>query len=326
VKSNNIKKKPILILGAGSIGERYIRILSKKGFKNIIVLRRKIKKFRNIDNAKVEVLTNFEEAIKLNPFAAIVCTPTSNHMEECLKLTKNKIHVLVEKPISHNINGFDELSLELNKNKSYLQVGYMLRFHPLIQNLKDIIQSKIYGNLVCTRSVWAEYLPNWHPWENYKESYAAKKELGGGVSLTLSHDIDLTLYLVNSKIKTSSILNNYSSNLGINVETASDILIEFDNGVTSNIHLNFFELKSERFYKLVFDEATVIFNYNENKIDIFKKNGSEKIISDKFYRDLMFEKQIDNFIANVFEENAELLSVENLRISKEIIKICNNEK
>ena len=180
MKTNKIKKKPILVVGAGSIGERYIRILSKKGFKNIIVLRREIKEFRNIDNAKVEVLTNFEEAIKLKPFAAIVCTPTSNHLEECLKLTKNKIHVLVEKPISHNINGFDELSLELNKNKSYLQVGYMLRFHPLIQNLKEIIESKIYGNLVCTRSVWAEYLPNWHPWENYKESYAAKKELGGG--------------------------------------------------------------------------------------------------------------------------------------------------
>ena len=119
MKTNKIKKKPILVVGAGSIGERYIRILSKKGFKNIIVLRREIKEFRNIDNAKVEVLTNFEEAIKLKPFAAIVCTPTSNHMEECLKLTKNKIHVLQSirwKKLKKNLSNSSYYKIAIKSN------------------------------------------------------------------------------------------------------------------------------------------------------------------------------------------------------------------
>ena len=258
------KESLILIIGAGSIGERHIRNLWQFGYRNMIVFRQRNLPFREIGEAQVTVSLNWDEVINKKPFAAFICTPTSQHLEQVKNCLQNNMHVFVEKPLSHNLENIEELrSIASNSNK-LLQVGFMMRFHPLILKVKNYIEDKTFGNLISTVSHWGSYLPDWHPWENYKESYAANKSLGGGVALTLCHDIDVAIWLSGSAVKKFETIKSHSNELDINAESVADIKINFESGVISNIHLNYLDNPPIRKYTWQFENANLELDYFAN--------------------------------------------------------------
>ena len=318
------KSQPVVVFGAGSIGERHIRNLWQLGFRNIVVFRQRNLPFRDIADAKVSVIRTWEEVDRIKPIAAIITSPTSFHTAQTIECIRRNIHVLVEKPLSHTTEDFEALKNTISTHSVFVYVGYMMRFHPLILKAKQIIQSKKYGDLISLQSKWAEYLPDWHPWEDYKTSYAAKKELGGGVALTLSHEIDLCNFLAYSNIKTSCIQKNFKSKLEIDVESGADILIKYENEITSNIHLNFYEKCKERFLRIVLDDASIIFDYFNSTLTI-KTNYQEDIIycEKDFDRNKLFIEQTKFFFSKLdqFTKEESIQQVEN---SELIINICNN--
>ena len=231
--------QPIVVLGAGSIGERHIRNLWSLGYKNIIVYRQRNLALRDIGKAAVKIFTNWNEIVCLQPLAAIICTPTSQHLKQTFECIEAGMHVLVEKPLAHkDFNDEELVSLAVKKNR-LIQVGYMLRYHPLLQKAKSFIEHATYGNLVNIQSYWGEYLPGWHPWEDYKISYAASKDMGGGAALTLSHDIDAVNWLTGCLPAYFKTIHNYKSQLNINADAAFDAIFSYTNNVTDHVHVNF---------------------------------------------------------------------------------------
>ena len=152
--------------------------------------------FQDYQRYVSQKLSVWEELEDSQSKIAVICTPTSQHLDQTIKCVRLGINVLVEKPLFNTIDGFEELRQAVIKFNTFVYVGYMMRFHPLIEKIKTMINKNEFGKLISFQSVWAEYLPNWHPWEDYRDSYAARKELGGGSTLTLSHDIDLAIFLV----------------------------------------------------------------------------------------------------------------------------------
>jgi predicted dehydrogenase len=319
------KTKQIVVFGVGSIGERHIKNLWSLGFKNITVFRQRNLPLRDLNGIKIKTISTWKEFVINKPFAAIICTPTSQHLEQTLKCAELGVHCLIEKPLSNDLKYFSQLREVVKKNNVFIYIGYMMRFHPLILKIKKIIDEKTYGNLIYLSSKWGEYLPEWHPWENYKESYAAKKELGGGVALTLSHDIDMANYLIKTKVIKHWILKNFNSNLGIEVETGADILVEYEDKITANIQLNFHEKNKERFLKLIFDEASVNFNFFNSELIVLDKNGKAQVLEDKnFNRNDLFVNQLEFFFSKVRDFKTQE-SIKNIDSSELIIKMCNNE-
>ena len=118
-------------------------------------------------------------------------------------------------------------------------VGYMMRFHPCIKKIKELLDNKKIGNILSAISIWGEYLPDWHPWEDYTASYAARRDWGWPW-LTLSHDIDILFWLF-GKPERLKAFANYNSNLNIDTENAIDILLKYKNGIIANIHLDYLQ-------------------------------------------------------------------------------------
>lgn len=311
--------KIIAVIGAGSIGRRYIDNLVELGYEDIYVLRQTSKEVNNL-NQSVNIITNWDELIKLKPFAAFICNPTSLHIESAIRLAKAGVHLLVEKPLSNSLDGIRELKEILISQKIYFHVGYMMRHHPVFNDLNSISQNQEFGKLISIQSKWGEYLPDWHPWEDYRTSYAAKKELGGGVSLTLSHEIDLVNWLVKSKVKKWFILKNYSSNLEVDVESGAEIILKFKNGITANIHLNFYEKCKERFLKLVYENVTVLIDFVENSMII--KNSGKKVHYFEYDRNDLFISQINYFMKKTKIFNKKDVT-DSINESINIINICN---
>ena len=315
------KNIPLLVIGAGSIGERHIHVLQNLGYNNIFVYRQRNLPLRTISQKSVKTFTNWDMIKEITPVAAFICTPSSYHITQAIDCANLGIHLLVEKPLSSELSNFKMLRETVEKHNVNLQVGYMLRYHPLMQQLKGFIQSNLFGNLLSYQSYWGEYLPNWHPWENYRNSYAAQKNLGGGVALTLSHDIHLILWLSESKLIDYSIIKNYRANLEIDVESGADISMKFENGITGHCHLNYFEKATKRYYRLVFDEASVEINYDKNEM-IITEDGMARIVkAEGFERNQMFEEQCKYFISKINNFSIED-SLKQIEESEQIIKIC----
>jgi predicted dehydrogenase len=308
-----------LVIGAGSIGERYIRNLRTLGYKNIVVLRTRNLPFRDIGQASVSVVTSWKEVEALKPVVAFICNPTAMHLASAMECATRGIHVLVEKPLSHTIDGLDSLASLAAEKNVLVHVGYMMRHHPLLKRVYEMVSSSTYGKLIQLQSHWGEYLPDWHPWEDYRASYAAKRELGGGVALTLSHDLDLAFWIAGGKLTEAKRIFNFSSSLEVDVKSGADFLLQFDTGVTANVHLNFFQRSKERWYKYLFDQAVVFIDFFRNELVIRDAQGERTERLDTFDRNDLFLEQIQYFFNALKNPEKSAVSIAE---SKQIINLC----
>ncbi len=312
---------PLVVIGAGSIGERHIRNLLAMGYQNIHVMRQRNLPLRTVAPDTVRIFSNLEDIAQIRPVAAFVCSPTALHLSQTMTCVEMGVHVLVEKPLSHMKQGMNRLKSLVIENNVYLHVGYMMRFHPLVQRLKQAIERLEYGRLLSFNTHWGEYLPDWHPWEDYRTSYAARRDLGGGAALTLSHDLDLVNWLTSSPVKKYRTLKNRASSLEIETEAAADFLVAYENGVTGHVHLNFFEQPARRQLTFVFETGSAHFDYFANKLTFATKEKSQMETAPGFDRNQLFLDQTAFFLDKLTDFTTED-SLRQVQESELIIKMC----
>ena len=126
---------------------------------------------------------------------------------------KKNIDFFVEKPAkfvsSKNIKFFNK---EIKNKKLITMIGFQQRFNPIIEDIKNIIRKNTLGPIINADFLWHTYLPDHHRYENYKQSYAAKKELGGGVTYSLIHEIDLIQLFLGMPKSVIAIKNSVKKN------------------------------------------------------------------------------------------------------------------
>ncbi len=249
----------ILVCGVGSVGERHIRNLVSLGFQNIAVYRTRNLPFRDL-SVPIPIYTELKKALAdFSPTVTFITNPTASHVPIALEAARANCHLFIEKPISHNLDGLEELSRTLASHDCMAMVGYMLRFHPLFQQVKRWLEEGpdgIIGQPIFLRTTWGEHLPDWHPWEDYRESYAAQSSMGGGPALTLSHDLDLLVWWFGAPEQVVG-LPNSTSPLDLQVEHSIDMLLGFPQGVTANVHLDFCQHPPSRMWELVCSRGKV---------------------------------------------------------------------
>ena len=321
-----MQKSRILITAAGSIGERHIRNLWQLGFRDIVVYRTRNLPFRDLGSAQVSVVLDWQKALSCGAEIAFVTSPTHLHIEQTLDCLRANMHVFVEKPIAHNLSREAELYSVLEESKKVLQVGYMLEFHPLLQIMKRYCDNQTFGRILKAESYWGEYLPNWHPWEDYRESYAALAAMGGGVALTLSHEIDTILWLLNSTPSKWFTVKNTLNTLPIKADNLTEVLMQFGEDAMARIHMNYIEKKAKRVTELLFENGRLTFYYFDNKLVIedFSKDIAETIDCKGFERNDLFISEVKEFLNRIV---AHQVGVDkSLKRAFEIVKICSENE
>ncbi|NJC26106.1 Gfo/Idh/MocA family protein [Neolewinella antarctica] len=290
----------ILVIGAGSIGERHVRNLRALGVDQITVLRSRRLPLRTIKEDELTIVTSFDEAMTYAPTGAIICTPTALHLSQSMECLRRGMSVLVEKPLSHTTAGLAELEAAALSAGRFVQVGYMMRFHPLLLSVKKLVDENAYGGFVHAASHWGEYLPDWHPWEDYREGYAARKELGGGAGLTLSHDLDVALWILGADAGARGVVKSKGSSLEVDVDVSIDVQLENGKGQIGTVHQNFFERTPRRTYTYLFDEARVEVDFFANQLRTYYPDGQvdTETIED-FDRNDLFLDQSRDFLSRL---------------------------
>jgi predicted dehydrogenase len=230
-----------LIAGLGSIGRRHFRNLIALGEKDIVLLRTRKATLPDDELAGYPVETDLTEALrKHKPDAVIVANPTSMHLDVAIPVTEAGCHILLEKPVSHSLERLDVLQKAAEKSGSKILVGFQFRYHPTLNEARELIQSNALGKILTVHAHWGEYLPQWHPWEDYRQSYAARSDLGGGVIVTLTHPLDYLRYLL-GEVESLWSFNGHISPLEVDVEDVAEIGLKFASGAVGGVHVNYFQ-------------------------------------------------------------------------------------
>jgi predicted dehydrogenase len=317
----------LLIVGAGSIGRRHISNLNKLGYEDIDVVdinNSNLDYARNNFRIK-ETFTDFNVALNSKDYdIAFILTPPIYHIPMALELARKGVNLFIEKPLSHNLEHVDELIKVKVENNLVVMVGYNQRFDFGLRILKSYAEKGTLGKIYYIRAEVGQYLPDWRPRQDYRKSYTAIKELGGGILLDGSHEIDYVMWLANSKIKDVISICDRVSNLEINVEDIAEAIFRFENGIIGSIHLNMIERGYNRYCKIMGEEGSVKWIFKDNSLEFFD-GASKKLITEQYERDSnhSYLEELKHFFYCI-EKKIETTS--NLYTAKETLKAVMNIK
>src|SRR3989344_3983390 len=257
----------IIFFGLGSIGRSHAKLISDN-FKHTIYAFRSDKTKRENDFG-IRELNSLKEVEKLKPSVAFITCPTSKHVKYAKFCAEHKINLFIEKPLSHDKKGLQELAKAIKKSRIKSYTAYCLRFHPVIQWLKKYTAEK---KPLHVRVQVSSYLPNWRKGSSLSD-YSAHKRMGGGVILDLSHEIDY-LYFLFGEPKNIKVNAKKISDVTVDAEDFADILMEMGN-IYCNLHLNFMSRLKRREMILDFKENTIVVDLVNNKIKIIGNKKEE---------------------------------------------------
>lgn len=229
-----------LIAGFGSIGRRHFNNLRALGQKDILFYRSGKSQLAEAELDGYAVETDLDTALAHKPDAVIVANPTALHLDVAIPSAARGCHILLEKPISHSRERLAELRSTAERSGSRILVGFQFRFHPTLQTAAELLASGALGRVISAHAHWGEYLPNWHPYEDYRAGYSARADLGGGVVLTLSHPFDYLRWLLGEANAVWASLGN-SGELDIAVEDIADIGLRFAGDAQASVHLDYLQ-------------------------------------------------------------------------------------
>jgi predicted dehydrogenase len=286
-----------LIAGLGSIGRRHFRNLRALGETDILLYRTHKGTLPDDELAGVPVETDLDAALAHKPDAVIVSNPTALHLDVAIAAAEAGCHLFLEKPISHSMERVDQLRDAVARTGARVLVGFQFRFHPGLRRVKDLLARGEIGTPVSVRAHWGEYLPNWHPWEDYQTTYAARPDLGGGVVLTLCHPLDYLRMLLGEAEVAWSLMSNQG--LGLPVEDTAEIGLRFANGAVGSVHLDYVQRPPSHWLEIVGTEGTIRWDNADGVARFFKASTNVWEMYPNpagFERNTMFVDQMKHFI------------------------------
>ena len=286
-----------LIAGFGSVGRRHFRNLLSLGEKDIILLRSNQSTLDDSEISDYPVETELAAALAHQPDAVVIANPTALHLDVAIPAAKQGCHILLEKPVSNSLDRIDLLRQTAIESGSRIMVAFQYRYHPGLLQVKEWLQQDMIGQVYYFRVHCGEYLPGWHPWEDYRESYSASKDLGGGVLLTLSHPIDYLLWLFGDVKEVSANLGR-GNLLGIEVEEQIDAFLHFHDGPGGGLHLDYLQRPPEHKLEIFGSEGTICWR-NDGNLRIYQVKNKvwETIpVPDGFSRNDLFLTEMKEFL------------------------------
>jgi predicted dehydrogenase len=304
----------VLVVGLGGIGQRHTRNLRALLGNDVEIMAYRVRRQlhvvtpsmgadagRNVeDEYTIRTFLDLEEALAQKPNVAFICNPSSLHVPVTLACVRANCDVFVEKPLSDSTRGIEELIHAANERKVIAMVGYQLRFHPCFRALAETVKSGVLGRLLAVRAVVGEYLPGWHPYEDYRQMYAARADLGGGVVLSQIHEFDY-LYSLFGVPKRVYALGGHWSDLEIDVEDTASILMECsvaNRSLPIQLHQDYLQSPPSRQCEVIGDRGRVVMDLHALTVSVFAQGNAAAEVRNfsGFERNQLFIDQLKHFL------------------------------
>ncbi|HEY4761428.1 MAG TPA: Gfo/Idh/MocA family oxidoreductase [Thermoguttaceae bacterium] len=290
-----------VVIGLGSIGRRHLGNLRQLVPDAHITLLRHDQNLptpEDVVKLTDRIVYRLEEALDEGPDCAVIASPAPFHVEVASALAERGVHLFVEKPLSNRLEGVDSLINVCRRQECVLLVGYVLRYHPLLQTAHDAVRRGDIGRVLSLRAEVGHDLREWRPASDYRQTVSARKDLGGGVLLELSHEIDYARWLA-GEVASVVAYTTHASDLEIDVEDMAEIVLRFGNGALGNIHLDMVQACPMRTCRVIGTEGILICDFSNSQLRIYSrqtKQWTDLSLKETIARNNMYITQMQHFL------------------------------
>jgi predicted dehydrogenase len=283
------------IIGLGSIGLRHAR--NARALDHDVTAFDPDESRRTLFAQDGGTATADEDAVFGNNDAVIICSPNRFHLAHLRRAVDAGIHALVEKPLSHTLDGLSAVLDAADSQKLSIGVAMNLRFHPVAVTARDIVRSAAYGRPLWARFTMSSYLPSWRPHQDYRAGYTADRE-GGGILLDDVHEPDLACFILGTARTAAASAHNTGA-LEITTEDCADIVL--DHGTArSVIHMDYVSRHKRRFFEIQCENAFIHGDLIKRHLTVYG-NENDTIRDEQFAGsfDDDYINELKTFIASI---------------------------
>jgi predicted dehydrogenase len=321
------KRMKVLFAGLGSIGQRHVRNLRELLGEDVEILAYRQRRSTPTLNPDMTVRTDatleetygiksfnsLDDALGERPQVAFITNPNIFHMPVALAAAEAGCHLFIEKPVSHSLEKTDDLLKVVRRNRLVAFVAYQFRFHPGLLAIKALIDEGRIGRLAAAHIVNGEYLPDWHPYEDYRDTHPARREMGGGCLNIQNHELDYALWLFGMPNQLHAVGGHLSS-LQVDVEDSVSVLLSCGregNSFPVHIHLDYLQRPPQRTCEIIGDAGKLRFDYYSNRLEHYDTASRAYQVTDfsGFERNQMFIDELKHFLACVEGKAEPLVSL-----------------
>jgi predicted dehydrogenase len=307
----------VLVVGLGSVGQRHVRNLRallgdtveilaarRRGLDHVIADRQQIAPGQDVVSAYgIRCCASIAAGLAERPDAVLVCNPTSEHLPAARAAVDAGCHVLIEKPLASDEDGVSELIDAADRHGVVAVVGYQLRFHPALLAARAWLCRSAIGPITAVHAEFGEFLPDAHPYEDYRVGYAARRDLGGGVILCYIHEFDYLGWLFGPPHQ----LHTEGGTLGdleIDVEDTAHTTMQTrvdGRSVPVDVRLSFLTRPARRTCAIEGESGSIAIDLNEPSATLRDPDGTtiEHHAFEGFVRNQMFLDEMRQFLSAV---------------------------
>jgi predicted dehydrogenase len=257
----------ILAIGGGSIARRHLGNLRGLGVTDLAFVEPDDE--RREEAAEITGATGFVDmnaGADWKPDVAWICSPNHLHVEHARYFAERGCHLFIEKPLSHTMDGLDDLAVIVKERGLVSLVGCNMRFHPGPTKVKEVLDSGAIGRVLFSRVHTGSYLPGWRPWQDYRQSYSARPEMGGGCILDCIHEIDLARWYCGEVTQVFCEARTTGA-IEIDTEDYAMMLFRHADGVRSEVHLDYVSRTYERGCHIAGECGSIFWDYEKGVVE-----------------------------------------------------------
>ena len=301
----------VVVIGAGSIGERHVRCLQATGKVDVSICEpnEKVRDRVAEQYGLTSAYANIEQATALGFDMAVIATPAQLHVEQAHRFAEHGTHVLIEKPLSTSLTGVAELKHQLLSSGLTAGVAFPYRAHPVLAAMRLAIHEGQFGAPLEVVTVAGQHFPTYRP--AFRDTYYRRHETGGGaIQDALPHLINAVEWLVGPTTRVVGDAGRLRLD-GVEVEDTTHVLAR--NGqVLASYSLNQHQPANETTITVVCERGQARFEYHRSCWSwVAEVDGTWHVHShDNLQRDDIFRRQADAFISAVAGNGQPLCSLD----------------
>ncbi len=264
----------LLVVGCGSIGKRHLGNFQALGVEHLGAVDTR-------EDRRVEVAERFgvtslygsvDDALAEGYNAVLAGVPTRFHSEVAEKAIASGAHVLVEKPLADRADGVEDLLEKARRNGLVVMVGYTYRFWPPLVRAKQAIDEGAIGRVVSAQIRFSEYLPDWHPWEDYRSWFMADAELGGGALLDESHTVDIARWFFGD-VRSVFGFTGRVSGLEITADDLAEMVLRFESGAVAGVHMDIYGRSHRKEMLIQGEDGNLDWDFYANRVTLYRADS-----------------------------------------------------
>ena len=289
--------KKVAVIGLGNIAARHrhnLKLLFPKV--ELLVMSASGRIPKEYINDCDRITTSIDELIQAKVELVIVASPAPFHAQHSILFIEAGIPTLIEKPVTASIEDAKSINSAIELHQTPVSIGYCLRYLPSARKLKILLDQSKIGTLYNAHIEIGQYLPDWRPNINYRDSVSAQKKLGGGALLELSHELDYAQWLLGPLYVKHSILRK-SKELALDVEDMADIIAFTESGAVATIHLDFLQRKAHRKCSFTGSKGRIEWDLILNQLTFVTATETSVLYSDANWdKNQMYLAMIEDFV------------------------------